>query len=133
MATESNISIMVVDDEPAIREVFKYFLAGRGHQVVTCGTGEEALRSAREFAFDVIILDVILPDTSGVDLIDELKKLSPASRIILLTGTQSEELEKEARQREIYEYLSKPIRASALMEVVEAAGSRLLSPTATPA
>lgn len=123
MATASNISVMVVDDEPAIREVFKYFLAGRGHQVVTCGTGKEALQNARASEFDVIVLDALLPDMSGVDLIDELRAISAGARIIFLTGAQSDELENSARQREIFDYLSKPIRASALMEVVEAAGS----------
>jgi CheY-like chemotaxis protein len=130
MATISNISVMVVDDEPAIREVFKHFLAGRGHQVVTCGTGKEALQNAQRSHFDVIVLDALLPDMSGVDLVDELKSISANARIIFLTGTQSDEIENSARQREIFDYLSKPIRASALMEVVEAAGS--LPPTALP-
>ena len=53
MAESPSISILVVDDEPAIREVFKHFLDNRGHKVVTCGNGEEALRSAKKFEFDV--------------------------------------------------------------------------------
>lgn len=130
MTDAFSISILVVDDEPAIREIFSHFLERRGHKVVTVGTASDALKSASSVEFDVIVLDNILPDMRGLDLVEQLREHSKASKIILLTGAPGKETEARASELGIHMYLSKPIRASALIEVVEAAGP-LSSPPGT--
>lgn len=118
-----NISILVVDDEPAIREVFKHFLVQRGHEVVTCGSAEEALQNTEEQEFDVVVLDLVLPQMSGLQVVEELRRKNSRSSVIVLTGAPEQNPEVASRRLKIYRYLSKPIRASALIEVVEEAGS----------
>jgi DNA-binding NtrC family response regulator len=128
--TDKNISILVVDDEQAIREVFKHFLVQRGHDVVTCGTAEEALQNAEQREFDVVILDVILPEMSGLEMAQELQRKNSRSNVIVLTGSPGQDEEVRSRRLKIFRYLSKPIRASVLIDVVEEAGSLLPPPLA---
>lgn len=122
MTGELGISILLVDDEPAIREVFSHFLERRGHKVVTVGSGSQALKSAANVEFDVIILDNVLPDIAGLDLVHPLREHAPHSKIFLLTGAGGSDTEARAAEVGIHMYLSKPIRAAALIEVIEAAG-----------
>lgn len=119
-----NISILVVDDEPAIREVFEHFLVTRGHEVVTCGSAEEALQKTEQQEFDVVVLDLVLPQMSGLHVVEELRRRNSRTRVIVLTGAPEQTSEVESRRLKIFRYLSKPIRAAALIEVVEEAGSQ---------
>lgn len=121
--TDQIMSVLVVDDEPAIREVFKHFLVLRGHDVVTCGTAEEALKTAHEREFDVVILDLVLPDMSGLEMAAELERSNSRSNVIVLTGAPGLDEEVKARRLKIFRCLSKPIRAADLIHVVEEAGS----------
>jgi CheY-like chemotaxis protein len=130
VADNSSISILVVDDEPAIREIFSHFLERRGHKVVTVGSAKDALKSAASVEFDVIILDNILPDISGLDLVEQLREHTKDSKIILLTGAPGQATESRAAELDIHMYLSKPIRAAALIELVEAAGPLSSKPRA---
>lgn len=116
-----SFSILVVDDEPAVREVFSRFLERRGHQVVTCGSAAEGFRQAEGTAFDVIVCDLLLPDESGLVLVERLRKAHYNAKVILLTGKPSKEAAQRADELDVYAFIAKPIRASALIEVVEQA------------
>jgi DNA-binding NtrC family response regulator len=118
------LAILIVDDEPAIREVFTRFLGRRGHDVVACGSAEEALQiaSTRTTSFDVIVTDLILPDMTGLDLARALIESGSSAQVILLTGEPNRETADVARQLRVHRYLAKPIRAGALIDVVEEAG-----------
>ncbi len=123
MTEQTNYSILVIDDEPAIRNVFSHFLGRRGHRVVTCGSAKEGVREASAQHFDVIVTDLILPDGTGLDLASDLQGICPSSKVILLTGEPSDETARRADDLHVFKYLAKPIRASALIEVVEEAAS----------
>lgn len=120
----SPLSILLVDDEPAIREVFTRFLARRGHSVIACATAEHGLEVAqqRKGEIDVVVTDLILPDMSGLDLARGLLACAPNARVILLTGEPNSESADSARELQVHKYLAKPIRAGALIDVVEEAG-----------
>lgn len=114
-------NILIIDDEPAIRNVFCHFLTRRGHQVVACGSSAEARREAEKTRFDVIVTDLVLPDGTGLDLARDLRAVCPDAKVILLTGEPSDETARRADALDIFKYLAKPIRASALIEVIEEA------------
>ncbi len=118
------LAILIVDDEPAIREVFTRFLGRRGHEVVACGSAEEGLRvvRARGKSFDVVVTDLILPDMTGLDLARALRETNSEAQVILLTGEPNSESAGVAKELLVYRYLAKPIRAGALIDVVEEAG-----------
>ncbi len=118
------LAILVVDDEPAIRDVFSRFLARRGHRVVTCGTAGEGIAAAEQAQFDVIVTDLLLPDLSGLEMARRLRASGCTSRLVVLTGEPGADTVDQARELSVFRYLAKPIRAGVLIDVVEEAGKQ---------
>src|SRR5437773_12333537 len=114
--------ILIVDDEPIIRDSLAEFLTQEGFAVTACGSAEEALRRARETAFAVAICDVQLPGMDGVALLDRLLKISPETFVLLITAYGTVENAVAAFQRGAHDYLMKPI----LLDEVLAKIRRLL-------
>lgn len=79
-------SILIVDDEPTARVLFKEMLAGRSHDIRVAENGDEAVAACREKPADLIITDLVMPEKNGIDLILELKKDHPDIRIIAVSG-----------------------------------------------
>lgn len=102
-------SILIVDDEPLIRDTLAEFLAGEGFPVATRGSAEEALELAATRRFDVALCDVQLPGMDGVELLDRLAKLSPETAVLLITAYATVESAVEAFQRGASDYLMKPV------------------------
>src|ERR1700687_5466443 len=103
------VSILVVDDEPLIRETLAEYLSQEGFQVVTCAEGEEALALAAEQCFDVALCDVQLPGIDGLELLERLLQISPQTFVLLITAFATVENAVEAFQRGAQDYLMKPI------------------------
>ena len=78
--------ILVVDDEPDIREVLTQALKMKGYRVTSAGTGEEALRLAKSDVPQLVISDLQMEDADGLELINQLKSDHPDLPVILLTG-----------------------------------------------
>ena len=70
--------VLVVDDEPRILDIVKYFLEQGGYEVESAITGEKALAAARRTTFDVAVLDIVLNGDSGYDVAGKLKKIKSA-------------------------------------------------------
>ena len=80
------LKIMVVDDQPILCEILAEYLKKDYHEVETYPDGQMALERFNSAAFDLVITDLVMPGISGEQLAAELKKVSPAARVILLTG-----------------------------------------------
>jgi DNA-binding response OmpR family regulator len=78
--------ILVIDDDPHIRILIEKFLSDDGHEVDLAENGAVGLKQARLHQYDLVITDVIMPDKDGLDVVMELKRLSPLVRIIVMTG-----------------------------------------------
>ncbi len=102
-------SILVVDDEPIIRDSLAEFLGQEGFAVTACGSAEEALRRAHTSAFAVALCDVQLPGMDGLALLDRLLKISPETLVLLITAYGTVENAIAAFQRGAHDYLMKPI------------------------
>ena len=89
------------------------------HRVVMVDTGEEALQQVRLRAYDLIVLNVSLPDISGPDLIPKIKGELPEVKVIVTTESNSRELETKAREKGIIFYLIKPIDTRYLRSIVD--------------
>ena len=83
---KTNLKILVVDDESAMRLVIRHALTARGHRVVTAADGEEAIRLAREEAFDVVLMDLLMPGTDGIEAIMTIRKERPSMPIVAMSG-----------------------------------------------
>jgi DNA-binding NtrC family response regulator len=101
--------ILVVDDEPLIRDTLTEFLAHEGFTVTPCGSGEQALELAAARPFDVALCDVQLPGMDGIALLDRLLKISPQTFVLLITAYGTVENAVEAFHRGAHDYLMKPI------------------------
>ena len=115
-------AILVVDDEPVIRDTLAEYLQREGCDVRTCGSGEQALALAAERAFDLVLCDINLPGLDGIEVLEQLGRISPETFVILITAYATVETAIEAFQKGAHDYLMKPI----LLKEVGAKIRRLL-------
>jgi DNA-binding NtrC family response regulator len=102
-------SVLVVDDEPVIRDTLAEFLQHEGFAVAACGTGEEALERAGRHRFDVTLCDINLPGLDGIEVMERLAKITPETFVLLITAYATVETAVEAFQKGASDYLMKPI------------------------
>jgi DNA-binding NtrC family response regulator len=113
--------ILVLDDVADAGLMLKRLLERKGHRVTFFTEEEEALAHIRIHKVDVAILDIRLKKMSGVDMLEEIKKVSPSTRVIMLTGYPTLETARQAQQLGAFEYCIKPIDKEELEEKVAAA------------
>jgi len=110
--------ILVVDDYFADRETLKAILEERGYRVVTAETGTQALSLVKEKHFDIIFLDVRLPDTDGTQIFEQVKAIDPEVAVIMMTGYSEEELVKKSIHRGAYTCIYKPFDIEKILSLV---------------
>lgn len=112
------IHILVVDDEPSIRQMLEAGLRLNGFGVTCVRTGHEALAAARDCAFDAVISDIYMPDGDGMELARDLRALSPHTPLILMTAHGSVELAVEAVAEGARDFIAKPFAMAELIALV---------------
>lgn len=119
--------ILIADDEPDILEIIQFNLQQEGYEVLTAKNGDEAVEKARLFRPDLIILDVMMPGKTGLEVCD-LLRMNPAFKetlIIFLTALSDEGTEIRGLEAGADDYLTKPIRPKVLISKVNAFFRRL--------
>jgi len=111
--------VLLVDDDPEVRNVCREALERSGHQVTAADTGAAALEALRQTDFDVGVLDIVLPDLSGLDLLPAMHERNADTVVILITGFASLETAMGAVRLGAYDYLRKPFTARDLVRTVE--------------
>ena len=111
-------SILIVDDEPIVRESIRDWLIDAGYQVATAGSGEEALEIIERRDFGIMIVDVRLPGKTGITILKEVKALKPQIKSIVITAYPSAELTAEAMKLGAVDYLVKPIAPDDLERLI---------------
>jgi DNA-binding NtrC family response regulator len=114
----ANKPILVVDDEPIVRESIRDWLKDVGYQVATATTGEEALEMIEKQDFGVVILDVRLPGQTGITVLKQVKALKPEIKSIIITAYPSTELSNEAKRLGAIDYLIKPVAPDDLERLI---------------
>ncbi len=115
------INLLVVEDDPLMREFVSQTLSQGPYIVETASKGIEAQRIVKERPYHLAILDVKLPDLSGLDLLSHIKKLSPSTDVIMMTAYATIEGVVEAMRMGATNYLRKPFSAQELEATVEKA------------
>ncbi len=100
--------ILVVDDEPGIREMLRAALARDGHRVTTASSGEEALVRLRDEGCDLLLTDLAMPGMDGVELLRRVQEIAPDVPSIVITAYGSKETAIEAMRHGAVNYLEKP-------------------------
>ena len=122
--------ILVVDDEARIRSIIKKYAEFEGHTVTEAGDGMEAVRLCRQESFDIIIMDIMMPELDGFSACREIRKVS--STPIIMLSARGEEYDKiNGFETGIDDYVVKPFSAKELMLRIEAIMKRSRSGHAT--
>jgi DNA-binding NtrC family response regulator len=117
-------SILVIDDEAEIREGLTALLTAEGYAVTEAGTGEEGLARLEELPFDLLLLDVSLPDRNGIDLLREIHGRDPHLSKILITAFGSIDMARAAFKNGAQDYITKPWSNDELLAQVSLAIER---------
>lgn len=112
-------SVLVVDDDRAILRTFARILRRAGFETETAESGKEAEERIRSGSYDVALIDMILGDSSGMDLLPKIEETSPKTVKIIITGADSYENKQEACKNGADAYLTKPVDPETLMSIFE--------------
>ena len=123
--------ILVLDDVLDAGVMIKRILERKGHQVTVFTDEEEALAFVRSHPVDVAILDIRLKKMSGIDVLEELKAISPKTKVIMLTGYPTLETARQAQEWGAFDYCIKPIDKDELEEKVASALAAAPEPVRT--
>ena len=114
--------ILVVDDEPIIRENLERILAEENYEVRSVALGKDALNILEDMEMDVLLLDLNLPDINGLEVLKDAKKLDPELMvIIIITGYASVESAVKALKLGAYDYIKKPFKADVIKLIIKLA------------
>jgi two-component system chemotaxis response regulator CheY len=114
-----NVSILLIDDNDITREVLRVVLRGEGYNVVGEATdGGSGLEMALKLRPDIILLDVVMPKISGLEILPKMKDLVPEARILMVTANKDQETVSEAVKAGIHGFIVKPFNAQKIIETV---------------
>lgn len=116
-------SILVADDEPGFRDLFRFTFEPLGFEVVTVANGVEAVDAAAQRAFDLVVLDVHMPKMGGPEVFERLRQINPAQRILVISSSSdpSRAFETAAATEGSADCLFKPMDLDELIAAVERA------------
>ena len=104
----AQLNILVVDDDENVREFFAVFLAQEGHRVRTLSDPTEAIAALRDDEYHVVILDLMMPKLSGMDLLEQVRHADDDIAVIVCTGYPSVDTATSSIAHEVSAYIKKP-------------------------
>ena len=108
------MNILIVEDDVRCAQLIGEIIERWGHGVEKAKSGKEAIKRLTKNMFDLVFLEISLPDTEGYELIPQFKKLCPEIGIVTITGHNSRELEMQVRKQGILYYMIKPFETKDL-------------------
>ena len=100
--------MLIVEDERDIADCLQQFFGMRGFTVISAFSGEQALEELQHGTADVILLDILLPGLSGIEVLKRAKELHPRAQIVMVTALDQEELRLQAHRYGASGYVTKP-------------------------
>ena len=110
--------VLVVDDEKNIRRTFSLALESLNHEVSAAASGKEAIEELKRANFDVAFLDLKLSQESGLDVLEQIVRVSPQTFVVIITAYASVETAVEAMRRRAFDYLPKPCTPEQIRHVL---------------
>lgn len=124
--------ILVVEDDPMLRDGLVDLLTGAGHDVEAVADGASGARQGREQTFDLVVLDLMLPRLDGIEVCRRLRVVRPMLPILMLTARGAEEEKVKGLRAGADDYVTKPFGARELLARIEALGRRARAMPAEP-
>ena len=111
----SNGLLLWVDDEIELLKAHIIFLEKKGYEVVTVSNGADAIDQCRQQTFDLILLDEMMPGLSGLETLQQIKDIQPATPVVMCTKSEEENIMDQAIGSKIADYLIKPVNPSQIL------------------
>ena len=115
--------ILIVEDDAEMRETLSDILLENGYEVETAGEGKESLTLAAKEKFAICLIDLKLPDISGIKVLEEIKHINPGAYAIIMTAFASKETAVGALKAGAYSYIEKPINLEELLHIIKRASA----------
>lgn len=119
-----SLRVLFVDDEKPLQELLRTELPRLGHEVTVCADGKAALKVLEKGKFDAAILDLRMPGMSGIEVLEHLKRVSPDTEAVVMTGHASMETAIEAVRLGAFDYVTKPAKLAAIATILEKVAER---------
>jgi DNA-binding response OmpR family regulator len=113
------MNILLIIDDQAIANAIADALTAWGHKTERAVTGADALERSKQRHFDLVLMELSLPDIHGYELIPRIKRYQPEAGIVTMTNSNSRELELQVRKQGIIYYMVKPLNIQIIREIVE--------------
>ena len=111
-------SVLIIDDEEEIRESIQLLLSSEGLLATTAASGEEGLRRVEENHYDVVLLDLMLPGKSGMEIQRDIKRIDPTIPVVIITAMGAIETAVAAIKEGSYDYVTKPWNNERLLVII---------------
>ncbi len=111
----SNVKLLWVDDEIDLLKPQVLFLESKGHNVSTTNNGDSAIEMVQQESFDVVFLDEQMPGLSGLETLNQIKRIYPALPVVMITKSEEESIMDEAIGSKIADYLIKPVNPKQIL------------------
>ena len=118
------LNILVVDDKKVIGDLFDFTLGFSGHTITVVDTAKAALDSIKDKSFDIIFLDIVMPEKDGVEILREIKAVSPHLPVVMMSGYSVEERKIKAEELGAVTCLKKPFEMDDVKKVIKNALGR---------
>jgi DNA-binding NtrC family response regulator len=119
--SETRIKVLVAEDEVHLGQILSTFLAGRGYALTTVTDGRAALDALRAEAFDVALLDIVMPELDGLEVLKQVRADADPPEVIIITGNGTIETAISAMKLGAYDYMAKPYRMAEIDVLVRRA------------
>lgn len=122
------LEILILDDEPIVGKRLKPALEKSGCLVETFHDPRQALGRIEEKEFDIVVTDIKMDDIDGIQVLEQVARKSPRTRVIIITGYAMMSLAREAMDKGAFDFIAKPFRPDDLRAVIERAALDLGTP-----
>ncbi|HVS37353.1 MAG TPA: sigma-54 dependent transcriptional regulator [Gemmataceae bacterium] len=118
LEAHKSLRVLFVDDERPLQELMRAELPRLGHEVTVCPDGKTALKALEKGVFDAAILDLRMPGMSGIEVLEQLKKMAPDVEAVVMTGHASMETAVQAVRLGAFDYITKPCKLAEIEAVL---------------
>ena len=119
MVLAKMVNILIIDDDELVRKTLKTLLICRDYAVDVAEDGSSGMEKAKSDLYDIVLLDINLPDKGGLDVLKDIKSAKLKASVIMITGDASPETEEKAKRLGAVNYLSKPIAPGTLFTAIQ--------------
>ena len=117
-------SVLVIDDEQSILNMFRLFLGLFDYRVLTASSGAEGIRLFEKEKPPIVFLDIKMPGIDGLEVLRQIKDMDPDTQVVVITGHGDEQLEAHARQLAGDDFIHKPFRETSLKAALDRLSKR---------